>query len=77
MGNIHKPLYNTVRCNKVLDITQCTDGSQKCKDYIEKMTINFHFSICSTHFCFDITRFINTVSVGPQLQCYREVVVYI
>ena len=32
----HKPLYNTVCCNMVLDIKQFKDGSQKCIDYIEK-----------------------------------------
>ena len=31
-----QPLYNTVRYNTVMDITQCKDGSQKCIDYIEK-----------------------------------------
>ena len=31
-----QPLYNTVRYNTVLDITQFKDGSQKCIDYIEK-----------------------------------------
>ena len=30
-----QPLYNTVRYNTVLDITQSKDGSQKCIDYIE------------------------------------------
>ena len=40
-----QPLYNTVHYNSVLDITQFKDGSQKCIDYIEKMTINGHFSI--------------------------------
>ena len=34
--NTLKPLYNTVRYNTVLDITQFKDGSQKCVDYIEK-----------------------------------------
>ena len=37
------PRYNTVRYDMVLDITQFKDGSQKCIDYIEKMTINGHF----------------------------------
>ena len=32
----HKLLYNTIRYNTVLDITRFKDGSQKCKDYIEK-----------------------------------------
>ena len=40
-----KPLYNMVHYNMVLDITPFIDGSQKCIDYIEKMTINGHFSI--------------------------------
>ena len=31
-----QPLYNTVRYNTVLDITQVKDGSQQCIDYIEK-----------------------------------------
>ena len=31
-----QPLYNTVRYNMVLDITQFKDLSQKCIDYIEK-----------------------------------------
>ena len=31
-----QPLYDTVRDNTVLDITQFKDGSQKCIDYIEK-----------------------------------------
>ena len=31
-----QPLYNTVRYNMVLDITQFKDRSQKCIDYIEK-----------------------------------------
>ena len=31
-----QPLYNMVRYNTVLDITQFKDGSQKCIDYIEK-----------------------------------------
>ena len=31
-----QPLYNTVRYNTVLDITQFKNGSQKCIDYIEK-----------------------------------------
>ena len=39
----HKTLYNTVRYKTVLDTTRFKDGSQKCKDYIEKMTINGHF----------------------------------
>ena len=34
--NTLQPLYNTVRYNTVLDITPFKDGSQKCKDYIEK-----------------------------------------
>ena len=34
--NTLQPLYNTVRYNTVLDITQFKDGSQKCIDYIEK-----------------------------------------
>ena len=32
----HKPLYNTVHCNTVLDIKLFKDGSQKYIDYIEK-----------------------------------------
>ena len=40
-----QPLYNTVRYNMILDITQFKDGSQMCIDYIEKITINGHFSI--------------------------------
>ena len=32
----HKPLFNTVRYNIVVDITQLKDGSQKCTDNIEK-----------------------------------------
>ena len=35
-----KPFYNTIHYNMILDITQFKDGSQKCIDYIEKMTIN-------------------------------------
>ena len=35
-----QPLHNTV-----LDITRLKDGSQKCRDYIDKMTINGHFSL--------------------------------
>ena len=31
-----QPLYNMVRYNTVLDITQFKGGSQKCIDYIEK-----------------------------------------
>ena len=31
-----QPLYNTVRYNTILDITQFKDGPQKCIDYIEK-----------------------------------------
>ena len=31
-----QPLYNMVRYNMVLDITQFKDGSQKCIDYNEK-----------------------------------------
>ena len=31
-----QPLYNTVRYNMILDITQFKTGSQKCIDYIEK-----------------------------------------
>ena len=31
-----QPFYNTVHYNTVLDITRFKDGSQKCKDYIEK-----------------------------------------
>ena len=31
-----QPLYNMVRYNTILDITQFKDGSQKCIDYIEK-----------------------------------------
>ena len=42
---ILQPLYKTIRYNTVLDITQFKDGSQKCVGYIEKMTINGHFSI--------------------------------
>ena len=38
-----QPLYNTVRFNTVLDITRFKDGSRKCIDDIEKMTINCHF----------------------------------
>ena len=38
-----QPLYNMVIYNTVLDITQLKDGSKKCKDYNEKMTINGHF----------------------------------
>ena len=38
-----QPLYNKVCYNMVLDITWIRDGSQKCIDYIEKMTINGHF----------------------------------
>ena len=34
--NILQPLYNMVRYNMVLDITQFKDGSQNCIDYIEK-----------------------------------------
>ena len=33
--NTHKPLYNTLHYNIVLDITQFKDGPQKCIDYIE------------------------------------------
>ena len=43
--NTLHPIYNTVRYDTVLDITRFKDGSQKCIDYIEKMTINGHFSI--------------------------------
>ena len=43
-GSTLQPLYNTVHYNTVLDITWFKDGSQKCIDYIEKMTINGHFS---------------------------------
>ena len=39
----HRPLYNTVRYNTLLDISQFKDGSQKCIDYIEKMSIKDHF----------------------------------
>ena len=38
-----QPLDNTVHYNTVLDITRFKDGSQKCIDYIEKMTIDGHF----------------------------------
>ena len=31
-----QPLYNMVRYNTVLYITDVQDGSQKCIDYIEK-----------------------------------------
>ena len=31
-----QPLYNTVRYNTILDITQVKDGSQQGIDYIEK-----------------------------------------
>ena len=41
--NTLQPIYNTVRYNTVLHITRFKDGSQKCIDYIEKMTINGHF----------------------------------
>ena len=44
-SNTHKPFYNSVHYNTVLDITQFKDGSQKYKNNIEKMTINGHFSI--------------------------------
>ena len=40
-----QPLYNTVRYNTVMDITQFKDGSQKCIDYIEKI-----FNIIYTFF---------------------------
>ena len=40
---IHKLLYNIAHYNTVLDITCIHDGSQK--DYIEKMTINYHFCV--------------------------------
>ena len=39
MTHVHgtlQALYNTVRYNTDLDITQFKDGSQKCIDYIEK-----------------------------------------
>ena len=37
LGSTLQSLYNTVRYNTVLDITQIKDGSkQKCIDYIEK-----------------------------------------
>ena len=32
----HKPFYNTVHYNTVLDIAQFKDGPQKYIDYIEK-----------------------------------------
>ena len=35
--NTPQSLYNTVRYNTVLYITQFKDGSQKCIDYIEKL----------------------------------------
>ena len=54
-----QPLYNTVHYNKVWDITRFKDGSQKCIDNIEKMTINGHFSIWAIHFCLNITRLFN------------------
>ena len=44
-NNTHKPLYNTVHYNMVLDITPFKEGSQKYIDYIKKMTTNGHFSI--------------------------------
>ena len=31
-----QPLYNMIRYNTVLYLTQFKDGSQKCIDYIEK-----------------------------------------
>ena len=36
LRNTIQPLYNTVHYNTVRDITRFKDGSQKCKDYIEK-----------------------------------------
>ena len=41
----HKPLYNTVHYNMVLDITGFKDGPQKMYRLYRKMTINGHFSI--------------------------------
>ena len=43
VGYTLQPLYNMVCYNTVLDITWFKDGSPKCIDYIEKMTINGHF----------------------------------
>ena len=34
--NILQPHYNTVRYNRVLDITRFKDESKNCIDYIEK-----------------------------------------
>ena len=61
-----------------LDAIQFKDGSQKCMDYIEKMTINVHFFLHNLHIsvliqcgCFKK----DGICFGSQQQCYKEVVV--
>ena len=72
-----QPRYNAVRYNTVLDITWLKDGSQKCKDYIEKMTINGHFYIVFTFlFGYNTVVSLTRIIFGSHTPRYNEVVVY-
>ena len=48
----HKPFYDTVPYNKILDSTLLIDGSQKCIDYMYIEQSELSFLLCNLYILF-------------------------